>query len=202
MRTEGTGTSRRLVIQCGPTREGLIPGASVAVEGACLTVVEVLETGFSAEVMEETFQRTTLGTLPPGSLVNLEPALKLNEALEGHLVLGHVDGVGRLLSLEERPASKVGWFEAPRELLRFIAPKGSIAIDGISLTVVEVDDAAARFSVSLLHQTIASTSLQAKAPSSLVNLEVDLLARYLQRLLAVQEQSKVTRELLAEEGFI
>ncbi len=160
---------------------------------------------FEAIVMEETFSRTTLATLRTGAKVNLEPSLRLGDRLDGHLVLGHVDGMGRLERFEERGASRLIWWSAPAELLPYFAVKGSVALDGISLTLVEVDDRTRQCSVSVLHQTLAETSLGAKRSGDSINLEVDVLARYVRRSLLgsdVLPQSGVTRELLEDSGFL
>jgi len=193
------------VIACKRALEQLAFGDSVAVDGVCLTVAALQPASFEAVVMEETFNRTTLATHRPGAKVNLEPSLRLGDRLDGHLVLGHIDGVGRLERSEERGASKLLWWSAPAELLPFFAVKGSVALDGISLTLVEVDDRTHQCSVSVLHQTLAETSLGAKRSGDAINLEVDVLARYVRRSLLGSDglaQSGVTRELLEDSGFL
>jgi len=162
---------------------GLAVGGSVAVNGACLTAVEVSSTGFVAEAMNETMQKTNLGRLTVGSRVNLEPALQLGDRLDGHLVAGHVDGTVRLT--EKRPDGAAWRLELLLEdetLARYIAPKGSVTLDGVSLTVIEAG--ARRFSVGVIPYTTSITTIGEMTPGRLLNLEVDLLARYLDRLQA------------------
>jgi len=155
-------------------------GDSIAVSGTCLTAVHLDERGFHADVSTETLALTTLGSLQPGSTVNLEKALRLVDRLGGHLVSGHVDGIARLLSITPEARSQRWIFEAPESLAHYIATKGSICIDGISLTVNTVDGC--QFGVNLLPHTVARTTLGERHCGDPVNLEVDLLARYLERL--------------------
>jgi riboflavin synthase len=155
-------------------------GDSVAVSGVCLTIVRLTNGGFVADVSRETLACTTLGDAAAGAAVNLELALRAGEPLGGHLVAGHVDGVGRLVSRREDARSWRFEFEIPGTLARYVAPKGSICIDGVSLTVNEVE--AARFGVNLIPHTLTVTTLGALQPGGRVNVEVDLLARYLERL--------------------
>lgn len=155
-------------------------GDSIAVSGVCLTVTRLDGDRFTADVSRETLAHTTLGKLQPGAAVNLELALRAGDALGGHLVSGHVDGIGKLLRREADGRSERFEFEVPRELARYIATKGSVCIDGISLTVNEVSGA--RFGVNLIPHTLGVTTLGGLPPGSLVNVEVDLIARYLERL--------------------
>lgn len=157
-------------------------GASVAVNGACLTAVEIDAAGFAADVSAETLACTTLGELRVGDKVNLEPALRMDGALDGHLLSGHVDGVGSLLRSSAEARSTRFEFEAPASLMRYIAVKGSIAVDGVSLTVNEVE--ATRFGVNIVPHTQSATCFQYYQAGARVNLEVDMIARYLERLLA------------------
>ncbi|TLY47916.1 MAG: riboflavin synthase [Gammaproteobacteria bacterium] len=156
-------------------------GDSIAVAGVCLTVVEIDAAQFAFDVSVETLNRTTLGALRPGAGVNLEKALRLADRLDGHLVSGHVDGVGRVVAIESEARSQRWTFEAPPALAKYIATKGSIAIDGTSLTVNEVDGA--RFGVNLIPHTIAVTTFQDRRVGDAVNLEADMIARYVERLL-------------------
>lgn len=176
------GDERLVVDPCGVLAESALQlGASVAVNGVCLTVVARSGEGFAADVSPETLARTTLGSLPQGAPLNLEPALAAGDALGGHLMSGHVDGVGRLV---ERAPDARAWrlrFRAPAELARLIAPKGSIAIDGVSLTVNAVD--AAEFEVAIIPATLERTIVGGYLPGSRVNLEADMIARYVARLL-------------------
>jgi riboflavin synthase len=179
-------------------------GDSVAVSGVCLTLVEITHTAFSADVSNETLSRTTLNRLRPGDAVNLEKALTLSTPLGGHLISGHVDGVGSVISIEIDGRSVKIWFEAPEGLARYIAEKGSIGVDGVSLTVNAVSGA--RFVVNLVPHTLAETTLGSLSEGAAVNLEVDMLARYLERLMlggnAGRSGSSITREFLAQNGFI
>ena len=162
---------RRLVV-AAETRAA--EGDSVSVDGVCLTAVDGSQLAF--DVVDETLSRTTLGTLEPGDQVSLEPALLAGEPLGGHIVQGHVDGLGRVRSVGE-PV----WIDAPAELRRYLVEKGSITVDGVSLTVAGVDDGG--FAVALVPHTLEVTTLGALQPGDPVNLEVDVLAKYVQKLL-------------------
>ncbi|MFN5009788.1 MAG: riboflavin synthase [Gammaproteobacteria bacterium] len=157
-------------------------GDSIAVSGVCLTVVEHDARGFAADVSNETLSLTTLGDLAPGSHVNLEPALRAGDPLGGHLVSGHVDGVGRVVSLAQDARSWRIRFETPPDLARYVARKGSIAIDGVSLTVNEVEGR--EFGINIIPHTWQVTTIGGYAPGRRVNLEIDPIARYVERLLA------------------
>lgn len=156
-------------------------GDSIAVNGVCLTVVETDAGRFTADVMAETLRRSSLGALVVGSPVNLERAAALNARMGGHLVQGHVDGVGEIASIEPSEHWTVVRVTLPTELARYIVEKGSITVDGVSLTVVNVDDTS--FSVSLIPTTLALTTLGAKQPGDAVNLEVDVIAKYVEKLM-------------------
>jgi riboflavin synthase len=178
----GSGGSRRLAIDTGGLATGAWQrGDSVAVAGVCLTVVTLVDGRFEAELSGETLARTTLGRLAVGSAVNLEPALRASDALGGHLVTGHVDGVARVRDCHEAGGVLTATINAPDALARFIAAKGSVALDGVSLTVGQVTGAA--FVIDLVPHTRAVTTLGALAPGRELNLEVDLVARYLDRLI-------------------
>ncbi len=156
-------------------------GDSIAVNGVCLTVVTTADGTFTADVMRETLQRTGLGALRPGDPVNLERPLTLSARLGGHLVQGHVDGTGTVLQRTPGEHWEVVRVALPTELARYVVPKGSIAVDGVSLTVVEAGPD--WFTVSLIPTTLALTTLGRAAPGTTVNLEVDVLAKYVERLL-------------------
>lgn len=160
-------------------------GESIAVNGVCLTVVGFDARTFEADASNETLDVTTLGALPVGRALNLERALQVGERLGGHLVSGHVDGVGRVLSVWEDARAERWRFAAPPGLLRYIAPKGSIAVDGVSLTVNAVH--ADGFEVALVPHTLAHTAFRETAVGDPVNLEVDLVARYVERLVQARE---------------
>jgi riboflavin synthase len=155
-------------------------GASIACSGPCLTVVEKGPGWFAVDASAETLARTTLGSWSVGTPVNLERALRLGEELGGHIVSGHVDGLARVLDLAPEGDSFRFVFEAPPALARFIAPKGSVALDGVSLTVNEVDGA--RFGVNIIPHTLKNTTFGRLAAGDRVNLEIDMLARYVARL--------------------
>ena len=178
----GSGGSRRLAIDTGGlATAGWQCGDSIAVAGVCLTVVTLAAGRFEAELSGETLSRTTLGRLTEGSAVNLEPALRASDVLGGHLVTGHVDGIARVRDCREAGGALTATIDVPDVLARFIAAKGSVALDGVSLTVGRVSGAA--FVIDLVPHTRAVTTLGALAPGSELNLEVDLVARYLDRLL-------------------
>lgn len=162
-----------------PLTAELERGDSVAVGGVCLTAVAIENGSFEADVMEETLKRSSLGALRPGDAVNLELALRVGDRLGGHFVQGHVDATGSVDSVEKRELSTVIRLRAPGEVLRYIVEKGSIAVDGVSLTVVEVD--ADGFSVSLIPETLERTTLGSLQPGDVVNLEADMLAKYVVR---------------------
>jgi riboflavin synthase len=156
-------------------------GESIAVNGVCLTVVAFDAASFQADASTETLSLTTLGALAEGAALNLERAMRPTDRLGGHLVSGHVDGLGSVLSIHEDARAQRWRFAAPPALLRYIAKKGSICVDGVSLTVNEVDDAG--FEVALIPHTVAHTAFAHTALGAAVNLEIDLVARYVERLL-------------------
>jgi riboflavin synthase len=161
-------------------------GDSIAVDGCCLTVVTREEESFTADVMRETLDKTTLGALRPGSRVNLERAATLATRMGGHLVQGHVDGVGDIVGRVPSEHWEVVEISLPRRLATYLVDKGSITVDGVSLTVVHVDDARGTFAVSLIPETLERTTLGAKGVGEPVNLEVDVIAKYVERMLAVR----------------
>jgi riboflavin synthase len=167
----------RLRVQAGGL--DLAEGDSVAVNGVCLTATETGADGFAADVVEETLSRSSLGALAAGDHVNLELPLRASDRLGGHIVQGHVDGVGSVESLGDDGVLRVA---VPPELLRYVVEKGSIAIDGVSLTVAEVDDET--LTVALIPETLERTTLGAARPGRPVNLEVDVLAKYVEKLVA------------------
>jgi riboflavin synthase len=158
----------------------LAPGDSVAVNGVCLTATEVASDAFAADVMEETLRRSSLGRLAPGDPVNLELPLRPSDRLGGHVVQGHVDGLGEVRELREEGFARLVTVAADPALLRYVVPKGSIAVDGVSLTVADLADDA--FTVSLIPETLERTTLGTAEAGDAVNLEVDVLAKYVERL--------------------
>jgi riboflavin synthase len=155
-------------------------GDSVAVNGVCLTATEVADGGFAADAMAETLRRSSLGALAEGDQVNLELALRASDRLGGHVVQGHVDGLGKIAAIREEGFSRVVTIDAPAELLRYVVEKGSIAVNGVSLTVSALG--ARDFEVSLIPETLERTTFGRAEVGSPVNLEVDVLAKYVERL--------------------
>ncbi|HXK14888.1 MAG TPA: riboflavin synthase [Gaiellaceae bacterium] len=171
----------RLTIDAPATAQGVQLGDSIAIDGVCLTVVACVDSTLSFDAVPETLARTALGTLDQGSRVNLEPALRAGDALGGHYVQGHVDGVGSVQSVASEGEGKRVRFGAPVELLKYIVEKGSIAVQGTSLTVAAVDETG--FEVALIPHTLQETTLGELAPEQPVNLETDVLAKYVEKLL-------------------
>jgi riboflavin synthase len=180
-RFDADGAGRLLVIAVPSFSSELAVGESVAINGACLTIVERDGESCRFQAGPETLRRTNLGELIPGDRVNLERALRLSDRLGGHLVQGHVDGVGRIAQRARQGDWELVWFDAPADLTTQMVPKGSVAVDGVSLTLVDV--AADRFSVALIPHTLANTTLGFKQPGASVNLETDLLAKYVWKYL-------------------
>jgi riboflavin synthase len=202
---EMKGGDARVRVETGRLDMGDVTlGDSIAVNGVCLTAIEKSASGFAADVSGETLSRTTFGRLKAGSRVNLERALTPTTRLGGHLVSGHVDGVGKVLSRHGDARSVRFRIEAPAALAKYIAEKGSICVDGVSLTVNAVDGAA--FELNIVPHTLAETTMEEFQPGRAVNLEVDLLARYLERLLlgeqAAQPGAGISMEFLARHGFV
>jgi riboflavin synthase len=162
----------------------LLVGESISVNGVCLTVTEPEAGAFSADISEETARRTSLGALMPGTQVNLERAMRADGRFGGHIVQGHVDGVGNVAELEELEGSSEMWFRIPVELERYLVSKGSVTIEGVSLTVANLERG--RFSVALIPHTLVSTTFGTKLPGDPVNIEVDILAKYVERLLGYE----------------
>lgn len=184
------GAARNLIILEPKLAPELTVGDSVSVNGCCLTVVARDEQSFRFQAGPETLKRTNLGELKAGDRVNLERALRLSDRLGGHIVQGHIDGTGRVLERQRQGDWEMIWFSCPGELALQMVPKGSVAVDGISLTLVDV--AADRFSVALIPHTLAVTTLGFRPPGATVNLETDLLAKYvykgLQAMIGAQEK--------------
>ncbi len=174
------GDGVRLIVEAPATAEGAAVGDSVAVSGVCLTVTAAENGRLSFDAVPETLARSSLGELGAGDEVNLEPALRAGEPLGGHYVQGHVDGVGVVRSVERERDGVRAWFDAPVESLRYLVEKGSVAVDGVALTVTHLDEAG--FAVALVPHTLAATTLGALSPDDRVNLEVDVLAKYVEKL--------------------
>jgi riboflavin synthase len=192
----------RLRIHAGPLASSLAVAGSVAVNGCCLTVVEVTGGIVAADLSSETLKRTAFGEMKPGACVNLERPLTAGKELGGHFVQGHVDAIGRVARLA--PEGPNWWFgvRLPPEVERYVAMKGSIAIDGISLTVASIEDGVVE--TAIIPYTHAHTNLQSLVPGDAVNLEADILAKYVERLLDSRRApapSRLTMARLIEEGF-
>lgn len=179
---EGGEAGMRLVVEAPATAPTTATGDSVAVNGVCLTATQVDDGLLAFDAVPETVRRTSLGALRQGAEVNLEPAVRAGEPLGGHLVQGHVDGLGRVRSAEPEGDGRRLWLDVPGELLRYCVEKGSIAVDGVSLTVAAVDEGG--LAVALIPHTLEETTLGVLGPGDEVNLEVDLLAKYVERLLS------------------
>jgi riboflavin synthase len=198
---ESHAAGARLRVRCSEVLKDLVAGASIAVNGVCLTVVETRSDSFSSDLAPETLRRGNLGDLTNGSKVNLERPLSPTGRLSGHIVQGHVDGTGELLSLE--PLGEDNWWlrvRVPAELDRYLVFKGSIAIDGISLTIAALEGDV--LSVTIIPHTYRNTTLGAYRPGDRVNLECDILAKHVEKLLrSVEVKRPLTVEKLREEGY-
>jgi riboflavin synthase len=184
-RIEDLGEAARLTVAGPVVTSDAAPGDSIAVSGVCLTVVETTDGSFTADVMKETLARSSLGAKQTGSTVNLERAVTPTTRLGGHIVQGHVDGVGEVLDRTPAEHWELVRVSLPDGLARYVVEKGSITVDGISLTVVSVDDPdadAPAFTVSLIPETLSRTTLGSAPPGTPVNLEVDVIAKYVERL--------------------
>jgi riboflavin synthase len=192
------GGMARIEVSAGPLAEGVNVGDSVAVNGACLTVNEVRGEGFEFNAMQETLRRTALADLEAGSLVNLERAMTPQARFGGHIVQGHVDGVGEVLGVTPEGDAEVWEFAAPEAVLRYLVEKGSVCVDGISLTVVAVREGS--FTVSILPQTKAATNMRGLSIGDRVNLEADVIAKYVERLLGPRSGSMQNLERSVEDA--
>lgn len=198
-----SGRSAVLRIKCHKVLEGTKIGDSIAVNGVCLTVTTIQKDGYTADVMAETINRSSLGALKPGSRVNLERAMPADGRFGGHFVAGHIDGTGTIEDISRDETAVCYRISAEPALLRYIVEKGSITIDGISLTVAGVSGA--DFSVSIIPHTQANTSLADRHRGDIVNLETDIIGKYVEKLWQPQDErkkkEKLTREFLEENGF-
>ena len=189
----------KIVVAANKACNGTALGDSIAVNGVCLTVININDNKLAFETMPETLKRTNLGLLNSGDEVNLERALAAGGRMGGHFVQGHIDGTGQIQSLSSDGGATIIRFKAPGELMRYIVQKGFIAVDGTSLTVVDCDTGS--FSVSLVGYTKQHTILGKKKSSDTVNLEVDILAKYVENLTR-GEKSNISMNMLAEHGFL
>ena len=167
----------QMTVDLGKYAKGLKVGQSVALNGVCLSATKISKNKCDFEMIDETIKQTDLGNLVPGTKVNIERSLKVGDRMEGHFVLGHVDGVGIIKKIEKKPKEIKVWFEVPKKLVKFVVKKGSIAIDGISLTVVDVTKNNA--SVCLIPHTIKITNFQSKKVGDKINIETDILGKYI-----------------------
>lgn len=194
----------QIAINASRVLEGVKRGDSIAVDGVCLTVTEYNNEHFVVDVMPETYDKTTLNTLKNGSKVNLERALRLADRLGGHLVQGHIDGTGIITSRKINSIAIVYRIQTIAEVLRYVVPKGSISIDGISLTVIDLDSSS--FTTSLIPHTAEITVLGSKREGDRVNLESDIIGRYVERLINAEmlknPGKRIDLNYLAENGFI
>lgn len=199
-RVQGSGAGQRLTVGTGLATDDFELGESVAVNGVCLTVVSFGSGRFEADVSPETLRRSTLGGLRPGHSVNLERALRPIDRLGGHFVLGHVDATGKVSSVRTDAEFRVLTFDVPGEVLRYVVEKGSIAVDGVSLTVSALSGTS--FSVAAIPHTLERTTLIGRRAGDRVNIEVDVLGKYVEKLLGKRSAGEgVTVDLLARSGF-
>jgi len=177
-----SNSDRRVKLELGRAGRGLKIGDSVSVNGTCLTVIILKKTAAEFEIVKETMDRTTLGSFKDGDSVNIERSLKLSDRFEGHIVLGHVDGVGEISDVIKFPAEIKMWIRVKgKEMMKYLVPKGSVTVDGISLTVVDVGKY--KFSVALVPHTVSKTTIGTKVRGDTVNLEFDILSKYLANLI-------------------
>ena len=177
-----SNSDRRIRLELGRVGKGLKIGDSVSVNGTCLTVIVLKKTAAEFEIVKETMDRTTLGSFKDGDSVNIERSLKLSDRFEGHIVLGHVDGVGEISDVIKFPAEIKMWIRVKgKEMMKYLVPKGSVTVDGISLTVVDVGKN--KFSVALVPHTVSKTTIGTKVRGDTVNLEFDILSKYIANLI-------------------
>lgn len=179
--------------------EGMQIGDSIAIDGACMTVVEFTEKTFVVQASPETLERTTLGRLRPGLAVNLERAMAMGDRFGGHMVQGHVDGVGKVAGVRDQGAFALWEFLAPPEVAKYLVPKGSVTVDGISLTVVEPEGE--RFAVAVIPETLRKTTLQSRRAGDPVNMEADTIGKHIYHYLRNLGQGTLDREFLVRHGF-
>lgn len=203
VRMEAASTSGKIELKADKVLKDTKIGDSIAVNGVCLTVIRLKGDGFVADVMPETLKRSNLGQLSPGSRVNLERAMAMNGRFGGHIVSGHIDGTGTIEKVWREQNAVWYTVRTPGELMRYIVEKGSIAIDGTSLTVARVTKES--FSVSIIPHTLGETILGKKKAGDVVNLENDIIGKYVERFMQPKEQEKpgggITKELLFRSGF-
>ncbi len=195
------GENRRITITAGRTPKELKTGDSVSVSGVCLTAVDITPNSFCADLAPETWARTSFSRIHEGALVNLELPMKADGRFGGHIVQGHVDGVGRLISFDRIEDSDNWWLELelPAEIEKYTVFKGSISIEGISLTVAKLEHG--RCTIAIIPHTVEMTNLHSLKPGDPVNLEADLIAKYVEKMMRGDAESSLTIEELVEQGF-
>lgn len=196
---EDSGNVKIFQIQCSKILKGKKNGGSIAVNGACMTIIKIQKDSFNFQTLNETLKKTNLSKVKKGDSVNLESPLTLNKAIDGHLTLGHIDDMGQVCRIKEKNDDLILTVKMPDPLKKYLALKGSIAINGVSLTISHLEEST--FNVDLIKHTKKSTNLGNLKPKDFVNLEVDLIARYLKRLLDNKEK-ETTYEFLKERNFI
>jgi len=192
----------RLTVSSSHLVKELKKGNSIAVSGVCLTAVEITPKSFGADLAEETWNRTSFSRIKPGALVNLELPMRADGRFGGHIVQGHVDGTGKFIALDEIPGTDNYWLriEIPPELARYVIFKGSLSIEGISLTVAKVEGT--QVTVAIIPHTVEMTNLKSLKPGDPVNLEVDMIAKYVEKMMQGESaNSSITIERLVQEGF-
>lgn len=204
IRIESTSTVGKIYLHAKKVLEGTRIGDSIAVNGVCLTVVELFGKGFAADIMPETLKRCNLGKLSPGSSVNLERAMAADGRFGGHLVSGHIDGTGKIAKVWREQNAVWYTIDTPKELMRYIVEKGSVALDGTSLTVAETTETS--FSISIIPHTLEETILAEKKAGDTVNLENDIIGKYVEHFMQPgytkgKQESALTREFLLKSGF-
>lgn len=201
-RIDQKGENRRITIDAQNTPKELKTGNSVAVSGVCLTALDIKPHSFCADLAPETWARTSFSRMKEGALINLELPMKADGRFGGHIVQGHVDGVGKLMAFERIPGSENWWLhiEIPEELDRYVVYKGSISIEGISLTVAKIEDR--RCTIAIIPHTVEMTNLNSLRPGDPVNLETDLIAKYVEKMMKGESgESTITLENLVSQGF-
>jgi riboflavin synthase len=191
-----------IVVDIDPLSADVSPGDSIAINGACLTVTQIKDSDVYFDVSAETLDKTSIGKLKISDKVNIERSLKMGDQLGGHFVTGHVDGVGVINKVENEPGQCTVWFSVSKELANMMIIKGSVAIDGISLTIVEIREGL--FSVALIPYTLEVTTLGFKKAGEQVNIETDMLGKWVKRILTTNDNttSGITKEMLKEKGFL
>jgi riboflavin synthase len=200
-RIEQRGENRRITVEAKNAPTELKPGDSVAVSGVCLTALDIKPGSFSADLAPETWERTSFSRIHEGALVNLELPMKADGRFGGHIVQGHVDGVGKLIALERIAESENWWLhiDLPAEVEKYTVYKGSISIEGISLTVAKLERS--RCTIAIIPHTVEMTNLHSLKPGDLINLEADLIAKYVEKMMKGEAGSSLTIEDLVQQGF-